>query len=178
MDHKKKFLELCGITQSRESTEPSSFKELMGTGRYYLDACDKVASKGELEEQRVFNEMSMVLAEGLQAPARERFGVADTNEIRQLLDEGWTASDKDGWERQKLLVRTAASEIGLNQEQEGVFLELMGALPDILADLIAWHAARLKLIPVENLSEITRVLAEMFEEEEKHADTLTDNRQP
>ena len=174
MDHQKKLLELCGITTLKKYTEPVTIGEMMQSGQDYLEVYDKITAQGELQLERVRNELSRLLAETLQPPAREKYGVAGSAAIKELLTEAWIASGKDGWEQQKRLFQTAAVQMGLIPDQEKAFLALMDIFPDLLTDILATEAGRLKLIPLENLNEITRVLAEMFKEE-RYADPSRNN---
>ena len=174
MDHQKKLLELCGITTLKKYTEPVTIGEMMQSGQDYLGVYDKITAQGELQLERVHNELSRLLAETLQPPAREKYGVAGAAAIKELLTEAWIASGKDGWEQQKRLFQTAAVQMGLIPDQEKAFLALMDIFPDLLTDILATEAGRLKLIPLENLNEITRVLAEMFKEE-RYADPSRNN---
>ena len=72
------------------------------------------------------------------------------------------------------LIKTGVGQTALSQDQQTAFLRLMEAFPTTLLDVISSEVARLKLVPLENLNEITLILAEMFEED-GHADQRADN---
>lgn len=174
MDHEKKLLELIGVTTFKEYTEPRTAEELIQCGKYCMEIHDKITVQGELQKEQIHSEFAWLLAEILQPPAREKYGMAGAVAIKQLLTESWNATGKADFERQINLCHTAFRQIGLNQEQEKALFERMEILPDLLIDILATEAARLQLIPFENINEITRVLAGMFMEA-NHADPSRNN---
>ena len=57
MDHQLKFCELTGLSENRKYQLPSTSEALLQSGRYYREAFDKVAAKGELHAERIRNEI-------------------------------------------------------------------------------------------------------------------------
>jgi hypothetical protein len=171
MDHHKTMLELLGVSSLREYTEPASYEEIMGTGQYYLDLFEKVFAEGEVQTERIRDEIARNLAEIMQPDARARFGVANEGAIRQLLLE---AGAEGEWDRQMRLFREGIGRSGLDPEQQSEFLNTMEALRDPFIDAFCAQAARLRNVPVESANELSLALAEMFKEE-CHADQVSSN---
>jgi hypothetical protein len=174
MDHRKKLLELLGTDSLREYSEPRTCEEFMEMGRYYSDMFDNVFARGELHVERVRGEFGRLLAETVQPLARETYGVADSKAVRQLFSGAWGINARDGWGRQMNLMKTALGQTSLSQGQQTAFLSLMDTFPDTFLDLLSSEVARLKLVPIENVNEISLILSEMFKEG-SHADQVADN---
>lgn len=174
MDHREKLLQLLETTSLRKYSEPGTWEEAMEMGRYYSDMFDRVAARGELHAERVRGEMARLLAEAIQPMGRERYGVADAAAIRQLLVETWNSDVRDSWGRQMSLMKTAASQTALSQGQQAAFMELMESFPDTFLDLVSSEVARLKLVPLENVGEVSLAVADMMKED-AHADQSSGN---
>ena len=174
MDHGKKLLELLGVSSLREYVEPTTYEELMDTGGYYGDLFEKAFAQGEMQTERVQAEIARLLAEALQPEARKRYGLADTESIRRLASETFGTAAAEEWEQQMGLLREGIGREGLTPEQQSGFLDFMEGLQGPFIDMICAEAARLKLIPLENVNEVSLAVAAMVEEE-GHADEVRDS---
>jgi hypothetical protein len=141
-------------------------------GRYYVELFEKVDAHGDSE--RVRDLISLILAEALQPAARLAYGNGGSAAISQLLDTKWKDSDEEYWQGLLHLLRDAFSPIGLEPEQEEKLLACFADFPRLFRELLAAEAARIRLVPVENLGEVAGILAEMYREG-NHADPKSDN---
>jgi len=174
MDHRKKLLELLGISSLKDYVEPMTFEELMEIGQYYGDIFEKAFAKGDV--QRIRAEIDRLLAEMLQQEARKRYGVADEAAVRHLGAETFEATAIEECDRLMNILREGVSRSSLDAEQQAAFLEQMQGLRGPFLDMICSETARLKLIPLENVNELSLAVAEMFRED-VHAYQGSDNRQ-
>jgi hypothetical protein len=171
-DSGKKFLELCGITGMPPYREPRTGAELLQNGRYYVELFEKVEARGDSE--RVRDLISLILAEALQPAARLAYGNGGSAAISQLLETKWNNGGEEYWQGMLRLLRDAFSPIALEPEQEEKLIACFAEVPHQLRDRLAAEAARIRLVPVENLNEAAGILTEMIREE-SHADPKSDN---
>jgi hypothetical protein len=162
MDHRKRLLELLNVSSIREYAEPTNFGEIMETGEYYLGLFAKAFGEGETQMEHIRAEISRNLAEITQPEARTRFGIADEPAIRQLLSE---AGAEDDWDRYMGILREGIGQSGLDREQQSAFLTEMEALKYGLIDAFCAEAAKMKMVPLESLGEVTLAVAEMMKED-------------
>jgi hypothetical protein len=171
MDHGKKLLELLGVSSLPEYIEPASFDDIMKTGDYYLRLFERAFVQNEMQPERIRAETARNLAEMMQPDGRTRFGAADESAMRQLLSE---AGAEEEWDRQMSILKQGVGRSGLDPEQQSAFLEGMEEFKHSFFRAISSEAARLRLVPVENIGEMSLALAEMMREDD-HADQSTDN---
>lgn len=164
MDYRKRFLELCMIDRLVEYKEPASASELISMGKHYLDLWRKIESAGTQQGTRVWDLISMMLAQYLQPIAQQKHGNGSEAAIKSLLEESWQDKDHAKWEKQKLVAKQALSSLGLNQEQETAIGEVIERYPQIMTSFVAALVGRLQMVAVENTAEITSVLLAMYEE--------------
>ncbi len=174
MEHGKKLLELLGVASLREYVEPTTYEELMETGSYYGDLFKEAFDRGEVHSDRIQNVIARLLAEALQQEARNRYGAADAAAIRRLAAETFEADANKEMDRQMDLLREGIVREGLNPEQQSAFLREMERFKERFIDVICAEAARMKLIPLENASEVSLAVAEMMREE-GNANNVSDN---
>lgn len=172
MDQGKKLLELLGVTSLRQYAEPTTFEELLETGQYYHDLFQNAFAKGETETERIRAGIARLLAEMLQPEARKKYGAADQAAIRGLVSETFEAAAEEEWERLMGVLKEGMGRSGLTPDQQSTFLRQMAAFRGPFIDQICSEAARLKLVPVESVNEVTLAVAEMIKEE-RHADQVT-----
>ena len=176
MDHRKKLLELLGVNSFKDYVEPRTFEGIMQTGQYYMDMFAKAFAQGDVHRERVRAEIDRLLAEMLQREARKRYGVADEAPVRQLVSETFETAAAEEWDRLMNILREGVGRSSLDAEQQAAFLEQMEGLRGPFLDMICSETARLKLIPLENVNELSLAVAEMFRED-VHAYQGSDNRQ-
>jgi hypothetical protein len=161
-DSMKKLLELCAITDVPRYREPGTGAELLHNGRYYVELVEKVEARGESE--RINDLISLILAEALQPAARLAYGNGGSAAINQLLEAKWNNGGEEYWRGLLRLFRDALSPIGLEPEQEEKLIASFDEFPRLFSELLAAEAARIRLVPVENLGEVAGILAEMYRE--------------
>ena len=170
-DSGKKLLELCGISDMTPYREPRTGAELLQNGRHYVELFEKVEARGDSE--RVRDLISLILAEALQPAARSAYGNGGSAAISRLLETKWKDSD-EVWRGLLQLLRDTFSPIGLEPDQEEKLLACFADFPRLFRELLAVEAARIRLVPVENLGEVAGILAEMYREG-NHAQQVRDN---
>ncbi len=174
MDHRKKLLELLGVASLREYVEPATFEDVMETGGYYGGLFQRAFAKGETQTERVRAETARLLAEMLQPEARKRYGKADITAIRRLVTETLEPVAEEEWEKQMALLRDGIGQSGLSPDEQSSFLKMMEELRAPFIDQICAEAARLEMISLENVNELSMAAAEMFKEEQ-HANQARRN---
>jgi hypothetical protein len=162
MNHGKKLLELLGVSSLPEYIEPASFEDIMKTGGYYLHLFESAFPQNEMQPERIRSETACNLAEMMQPDARARFGVADETAMRQLLSE---SGAEEEWDRQMGILRAGVRGSGLDPDQQSFFLGAMEAFKDSFFGSISAEAARMRLMPVESIGEMSLALAEMMRED-------------
>jgi hypothetical protein len=158
----QRFIELCDITDVPRYREPRTGAELLQNGQYYLEMVEKVEARGDTE--RVWNLISLILAEALQPAARLAYGNGGSAAINQLLETKWKKGGEEYFRDLLRLFRDALSPIGLEPEQEEKLIASFAEFPHLIKEQLAAQAARIKLVPVENLGEVAGILAEMYRE--------------
>jgi hypothetical protein len=171
MDREKKLLELLDVTSLKKYVEPTTYAELMETGTCYTDLFDKAFAKGEVHTDRIRNAVARLLAETLQPEARARYGVADERAIRRLVSETFEEYAREEWARLMGLLKEGIGREGLSPDQQVEFLGFMEGLRDPFIEQLCSEAAKLKLIDVGNINELSLAVAEMLKED-SHADEV------
>jgi hypothetical protein len=156
----KRLLDLCEITDVPRYREPRTGAELLHNGRYYLEVVEKVEARGDSE--RVRDLISLILAEALQPAARLACGNDGSSAINQLLEANWNNGGEQYWKDLTRLFRDALSPIGLEPVQEEKLIASFAQFPRLFKELLAVQAARIRLVPIENLGEVSGILAEMY----------------
>jgi hypothetical protein len=174
MDHGKKLLSLLGVPPVRGYSEPTTYEELMETGGYWAGLFEQAFAQGEVQSERISGEAARILAEIFQQEARRKYGFADAATVRRLVSETFETEANEEMERQMALLREGIGRSGLDTEQQLAFLKHMETFKDMFIDLICAEAARLKLIPLENVNEISLSVADMMKED-AHADQISGN---
>ena len=174
MDHGTRLQFLLGVHAVRDYVEPTTYEELIETGGYFADIFEKAFVQGEDHTERVNGETARILAEIFQQEARKRYGVADAASIRRLAAETFEADADKEMDRLMDLLREGIGRSGLDPEQQLSFLRYMETFKDRFIDMICAEAARLKLIPLENVNEISLSVAQMMKED-ANADQISGN---
>ncbi len=174
MDQGKKLQSLLGGPPVRGCSEPATYEELMETGGYFAEIFEKAFAQGEDHAERVDGEIARTLAEMFQQEARKRYGVADAAAIRRLASETFEADADKEMDMLMDLLRKGIGREGLTPEQQSAFLSEMETVKAGFIDMICAEAERMRLIPVENVSEVSLAVAEMMREE-GNADQVSGN---
>jgi len=174
MDRGRKLLELLGVTSVKDYVEPTTFEQLMEIGGYYGDLFQNAFSQGEIHSERVECEIARLLAEALQPEARRRHGIADEAGVRRLAAETFETSATEEWTRLMAILTEGITQEGLSPDQQAQILEFMEGFRDTFIDQICREAAKLKMIPIENVNELSLALAEMLKEDD-HVNEIAGN---
>ena len=98
----------------------------------------------------------------LQPTTRKKYGIADCNAIKRLIVESWDDDAQREMAQQQELALAGISQLELAPELKQILTDWVVGFPEFMYRFIASEAARLQLVPVENIGELTRVLSEMM----------------
>ena len=109
--------------------------------------------------------MCLVLSETLQPVVISRFGDASNHSLRSILNDCfYTREMKSEWETCKRTSLQALGEDGLDARQLKIISQAIDYLPDMMINLLVWIVGRLKVVPMQEATNISRVLAKMMKE--------------
>jgi hypothetical protein len=164
MDPQQKFLQLLGdvIFKTGDVNSVDEFGELF---RHNLRHYQLLEARGERFMERLMDQISLVLAGGLQTVVLADHGDTSDTSIRHAFD--WYLEDPEAmaeWWKIKQFGMEIASEWGLRDDQMTALGDIIDKLPAIIIEAIVHFAGRLKTIPVKDTSEIVATLEYMMEE--------------
>ena len=119
--------------------------------------------------------ISLVLAEKLHPIAMDRYGDTGEISVRRIFNE--TTSNPTTMSDLRKIKQLALSTISaddFNESQVSLLSELLDLIPEMILDFIVQLAGRLEVIPMTELSGITRILTLMIQEE-GYADNTRNN---
>jgi len=175
MNTEQRLLELFDGINFKMINNDNSVEQVTKIVRHNGEQYDLIEAKGEPYKERLLDTISLVLAEKLHPIAMDRYGDTGETSIQHILND--TDSNPmaiSEWEKTKQLALSTLKSDDFTESEMSLLSELLDSIPGMILDLIVELAGRLKVIPMTELSDITRILALMMKEEE-HADKIRNN---
>jgi hypothetical protein len=165
MDKLQRFLDLLGDINFKVIDNRSSAAEFSEKALYNQAQYAKIEARGDHFEERLIDLMSLILADRLQPVIINRFGDTSDYSLYQFFREQ-VASPKMQveWGKFKRLALEAISDEGLDAEQIEIVSRIFDGLPELLIDSLACLVGRLKVVPIQENTDVSRLLARMMEE--------------
>ncbi len=165
MDSKQRLLELLGGTNFKFTDSNMSAKEFKDIVWYNREQFAKIEARGEDYQERILDLMYLVLTEELQPIMISRFGNASDRSLHRIFKETFnTPGIKSGWETCKQTALTALVYDGLDAKQLEVISCVIDNLPETIISLLIWIVGRLKVIPMQESTSLSRILTQMMKE--------------
>lgn len=175
MDAVERLMELVGDIEFKSIDGNCSVDELRENVRHNLDQYAKIEAKGEQFEERVQDQISLVLAEKLNPMVIDKVGDSSESSLHHVVTEFFqTPESIAAWEKTRSTIRESLKADGLDESQIEALSGMLDSVPGLVIDHIVELAGRLKVIPMEEVSNITRILASMMKEE-NYDDNPTNN---
>jgi len=175
MDTEQRLLELFDGINFKIVNGDNSVEQFKKIARYNQEQYDLIEARGELYEERLLDMISLVLAEKLHPIAMDRCGDTGEISVRRIFNE--TTSNPTTMSDLRKIKQLALSTISaddFNESQVSLLSELLDLIPEMILDFIVQLAGRLEVIPMTELSGITRILTLMMQEE-GYADNTRNN---
>jgi hypothetical protein len=158
-------LDLLEGTNFRFIDGSSSVQEFKEITQYNQKQYDRIEAKGDRYRERILDLMTLILSETLQPVVISRFGDASNHSLRSILNDCfYTYEMKSEWEACKRTALAALGEDGLNERQLEIVSQTIDYLPETMINLLVWIVGRLKVVPMQEATNISRVLAKMMKE--------------
>lgn len=166
MDTKQKLLDLLGGTNFRLIGGSSSVQEFKEIVQYNEKQYARIEAKGDQYQERILDLMSLILAEILQPVMIGRFGNTSGYSLHRILDESFYAPEMESeWKACNRTALQALSDNRLDANQMTIISNVIDYLPDTMINLIVWVVGRLKLVPMQEVGNISRMMSKMMKEE-------------
>lgn len=175
MDTEQRLLELFDGINFKIVNGDNSVEQFKKIARYNQEQYDLIEARGELYEERLLDMISLVLAEKLHPIAMDRYGDTGEISVRRIFDETTSnPTTMSDLRKVKQLALSTISADDFNESQVSLLSELLDLIPEMILDFIVQLAGRLEVIPMTELSGITRILTLMMQEE-GYADNTRNN---
>lgn len=175
MDTEQRLLELFDGINFKIINGDESVEQYGKIARHNMEQYDLIETRGEIYKEQLLDMISLFLAEKLQPIAVDKYGDTGETSVRRIFDE--TSSNPEAiteWEKTKQLALSAVSDYGFSESEIDLLSEFLDLIPGMILDLIIELTGRLKVVPMTELSGITRTLTLMMQEEE-YADHIRNN---
>ena len=165
MDTKQKLLDFLGDTNFKFVNNGSSVEEFKDIVQYNQNQYDRIEAKGDHYRERILDLMTLILSETLQPVVLSRFGDTSNHSLRSILNDCfYTGEMKSEWEACKRTALAALGEDGLDERQLEIVSQTIDYLPETMINLLVWIVGRLKVVPMQEATNISRVLMKMMKE--------------
>ena len=120
----------------------------------------------EERQERIWNLMSIILATALQKEATEKYGKADTDTIRKVLEDLWKQPDNLAfWGTLRHTEEQCVLSLGLTKEQvQAVMRDIVDRQPEAIMEYLVALCSSSNLLPRSEAQSITMTLVNMMEE--------------
>lgn len=167
MDTKQKLLGLLGGTNFRLIDGSSSVQEFKEIVQYNEKQYARIEAKGDQYQERILDLMSLILSEKLQPVMIGRFGNTSGYSLHRILNESFYAHGLESeWESCKRTALKALGEDGLDERQLEIISKAIDTIPEVMISLLVWIIGRLKVMPMQEVGNISRILSNMMKEGE------------
>ncbi len=148
--------------------------EFMDIGHQNLEQYSLFTARGDWQEERFIDLVSLGLAEKLYPIATEKYGNTSRASLQHILIDSCLPEAESEWRQLKDLATKALEQQGINATQMKTLIELFDILPQLLFELLVELAGRLMLIPVSEVMDVRKILAQLVMEA-GHADNNRHN---
>ena len=165
METETKLLDLLGGINFRVIDSGASVAEFKKTIQYNQTQHARIEAMGDQYRERILDLTCLILADKLQPIVMSRFGDTSEYSLHCILNECFhTPEMKSEWEACKQTTLTAVSDDGLDAKQMEIISNVIDNLPETIISLLVWIVGRLKVIPVQEISSVSKILAQMMKE--------------
>ena len=167
MDTKQKLLDLLGGTNFRLIDSGSSAEEFKEIIQYNQKQYDRLEVKGEQHQERILDLMCFILANKIQPMMISRFGNTSGYSLHRILHESFYAHELGSeWEEYKQTALQALGDDGLDERQLEIISKAIDTIPEVMISLLVCIVGRLKVVPMQEVGNISKILAKMMKEGE------------
>ena len=148
------------VVDSNSSVE--KFKEVAThNSRQYT----RIEAMGEEHQKRIEDLICLVLSGKLDPMAMDRFGDTSDASLRKLLSDFFYIPEMTPeWEKIRKLALAALDDEAFTNDQIQSIAKLYDAVPEMMIDYLADSISRLKAVPMQEASSISKVLIHMIQE--------------
>lgn len=165
MDTQAKLLDLFGGVKFKVIDSGASVEEFKEITQYNQGQYARIEAMGEQYEERILDLICLVIAEKLYPLVISRFGDTSEYSLHRILNECfYTPEMKSEWGACKQTALTALSGDGLDAKQIEIISNVIDNLPETIIDLLVWIAGRLKVIPMQEVTSVSKILVQMMKE--------------
>jgi hypothetical protein len=165
MDKKRRLFDLLGDINFKIIDNRASAAEFREKALYNQSQYAKIEARGDHYEERIIDLMSLILADKLQPVIINRFGNTSDYSLYLFFREQFTAPKMQvEWGKFKHLALEAISDEGLDDEQMEIVSRIIDGLPELLIDFLACLTGRLKVVPMQENTDVSMLLARMMME--------------
>jgi len=165
MDSKQRLLDLLGGTNFRFIDSGTSVQEFKETVQHNQTQYARIEAMGDQYQERILDLICLILAEKLQPLMISRFGDTSEHSLHRILNECfYTPEMKLEWEACKQTTLAALSYDGLDAKQMEIISYVIDNLPVTIIDLLVWIVGRLKVVPMQEVKSVSKILAQMMKE--------------
>jgi hypothetical protein len=136
------------------------FKEII---QYNQKQYDRLEVKGDQHLEHILDLMCFILANKLQPIMISRFGNTSGYSLHRILDESFYAHELESeWKVCKRTALQALGEDGLDERQLEIISKAIDTIPEVMISLLVWIVGRLKVVPMQEIGSISKILAKMM----------------
>ena len=140
----------------------AEFKE---TIQYNQEQYARIEAMGDQYWERILDLTCLILADKLQPLMISRFGDTSEYSLHRILNECfYTPEMKSEWGKCKQLALKTLSDDGLDAKQIELISYVMDNLPETIIGLLVWIVGRLKVVPMQEVTSVSKILAQMMKE--------------
>jgi len=164
MDREARLMQLIDISHFIWEAECDSSDRLMEIGKHNLAEYERLEAINPDVPERIWSLVCSKMAEDLQSRVMEEYGEFSTACVREFLIENTGEQSGPPFEKCIELAKQALANEGFDGYQLEQLYQLFDLLPSVVLNFIAEGAARYRLLPVAEVSQITGILCEMIRE--------------
>lgn len=165
MEKETKLLDLLGGINFKVIDSGASVAEFKETIQYNQTQYARIEAMGDQHRERILDLTCLILADKLQPLMISRFGDTSEYSLHCILKECFYAPEmKSEWEACKQTTLAALSYDGFDAKQMEIIGYIIDNLPEMIIDLLIWIVGRLKVIPMQEGTSLSKILAQMMKE--------------
>jgi len=165
MEKETKLLDLLSGTNFKFIDSGTCVQEFKETVQHNQTQYARIEAMGDQYRERILDLTCLILADKLQPLMISRFGDTSEHSLHRILNECfYTPEMKLEWEACKQTTLAALSCDGLDAKQMEIISYIIDNLPVMIIDLLVWIVGRLKVVPMQEVKSVSKILAQMMKE--------------
>ena len=165
METETKLLDLLGGINIKVIDSGASVAEFKETVQHNQTQYARIEAMGDQHRERILDLTCLILTDKLQPLMISRFGDTSEYSLHRILNECfYTPEIKTEWEACKQTALAALSGDGLDAKQMEIISYIIDNLPETIIGLIVWIVGRLKVVPMQEDENISKILVQMIKE--------------